>query len=234
MHMADAPKMSFIPKQTNGPAPTRVLRRHRHFNLFGFIGTVVFLCGMILAVGAYLYKDWSADALGARQAELSDIKDTFSQEDIDALRELSSRMALARSLLDAHLSPSLVFDALESQTQRAVQFTDFSYMRGESGSVEIALEGTAIRFNTLALQSAALSNADVLARAIFSGITVDDEGAVRFSVLGEGNPDALSYTAPELVPAAAAPAATSTPEDPSESAPQPVAAPTGATTGEGI
>ena len=194
--MADAPQTSFIPKQTLGRVPGRIPHRRRHFNVLGFIGMVVFLCGMILAVGVYLYKGFSEKALEGKKQELQQIKNSFSQDDINTLRELDRRIKVSQALLDAHLSPSVLFDALELRTQRDVTFTDFSYERRESGSVEMVLAGEALRFNTVALQSRQLADAAVLASTIFSGLSVDEEGTVQFTVTSEGDPKTLAYTAP--------------------------------------
>lgn len=197
--MVDVPRTSFIPKQTLGAVPRRVPRQ-KHFNAFGFIGMVVFLCGMILAVGVFLYKDMSEKALVGRKQELQEIKSSFSQSDIEALRELDRRINVSQALLDAHFSPSVVFDALELRTQKDVSFTGFSYERRESGSVELVLEGVALRFNTAALQSRQLATAHELARTIFSDISVDEDGRVHFTATSEGNGAALAYTAQILPP----------------------------------
>lgn len=209
--MADVPKTSFIPKQTLGAVPGRVPHRRRHFNVFSFVGMVVFLCGMILAVGVFLYKDFSEKALAGKKKELQDIKNSFSQGDIEALRELDRRINVSRALLDTHLSPSVVFDALELRTQRDMSFTDFSYERRESGSVELILKGVALRFNTVALQSKQLADAQMLARTVFSDINVDEDGRVRFTTTSEGDTAALAYTAPmAAVPIESGGAATTT------------------------
>lgn len=193
--MADVPKTSFIPKQAIGGVSKSIPRRRKHFNIFSFIGIVVCLCGMILAVGVFLYKGMNEKALEAKKLELQNIKSSFSHDDIEALRELDRRIAISRALLDKHLSPSVLFDALELRTQKEVQFTGFSYAQRESGSVELTLEGTALRFNTVALQSVELADAEALSRVIFSGLAVEDEGNVQFKVTGEGNNKALAYTA---------------------------------------
>lgn len=200
--MVDSPKTSFIPKQTSGSVPSRVPHRGRHSNLLSFIGMVVFLCGMILAVGVFLYKDFSEGVLAGKKQELQDIKNSFSQSDIESLLELDRRINVSRALLDAHLSPSVVFDALELRTQRDISFTDFSYERRESGSVELVLEGTALRFNTVALQSQQFAEAQMLARTIFSNLGVDEDGRVHFTTTSEGDNAALAYTAQALAASA--------------------------------
>lgn len=200
--------------------PGRVPHRRRQFNIFGFIGMVVFLCGMILAVGTFLYKGYNVRALESKKAELRALKNSFSEDDIMALRKLDHRINAARKLLDAHLAPSVVFDALELRTQKDAMFSDFSYEKRESGSVEITLEGTALRFNTVALQSQQLADAEVFARTVFSGLSIDEEGRVGFTVTGEGNTAALAYAAPAALPeepemaTSTIPAATTTPPVP--------------------
>lgn len=196
--MVDVSKTSFIPKQTIGSVPGRVPHRRKHFNILSFVGMVVFLCGMILAVGVFLYKSFNENALAVKKKELQEIKASFSQGDIEALRELDRRITASKTLLDAHLSPSVVFDALELRTQHDVRLTDFSYTRRESGSVELVIDGTALRFNTVALQSQQLADAQVLARTIFSGLNVDSDGHVHFTATSEANTTALAYTAPPV------------------------------------
>ena len=205
--MSDVPKTSFIPKQTLGNVPSRVQRR-RHFNVFGFVGMVVFLCGMILAVGVYLYRDFSQKDLEARKQELQNLKNSFSQSDIQALRELDRRIGVSRALMNKHLSPSVLFDALELRTQQEMQFTNFAYSQRESGSVELVLKGTALRFNTVALQSQQLADAETLASTIFSGFSIDEAGTVSFTMTSEGDVQALAYVAPSVLPPPPAPATT--------------------------
>ncbi len=191
--MVDSTKTSFIPKQAIGIVPGRVPHR-KHFNILSFIGIVVFLCGMILAVGVFLYKGISEKALVGKKEELQALKNSFNQDDITALRALDRRINVSNVFLNQHLSPSLVFDALELRTQHDVSFTDFSYDRRESGSVELVLKGTALRFNTVALESQQLADAAVLTRTIFSDLNVDDKGQVHFTATSGGNTVALAYS----------------------------------------
>ncbi len=199
-YMVDSPKTSFIPKQTTSTVPGRVPHKHRHFNVFRFIGMVVFLCGMILAVGVFLYKGITEKALQAKKTELQATKSSYSLGDIDALKELDHRIIATKTLLSDHLSPSVIFDALELRTQKNIGFTDFSYERRESGSVEVVLKGTAIHFNTVALQSRQFADATVLAHTIFSGLTVDDKGQVHFVATSEADRASLAYTGSTVTP----------------------------------
>lgn len=200
------PNTSFIPKQSAGTMPGRAPRRATHFNLFNFIGMVIFLCGLIMAVGVFLYKDLSVKDLAVKKSELQEKKSSFSLADIDSLRELDRRINVSRALLDAHLSPSAVFDTLERHTLRDASYTVFSYLRRESGSVEIVLDGVAPRFNTVALLSQEFQRAPEFADVIFSDLQVDAKSnQVSFTVTSQAEEGALRYSAPQLdIPAVTA------------------------------
>lgn len=196
-----------------GAAPGRSPRRRRYVSIFNIAALVVFLGSLILAVGVFVYKDVSEGALASRKQELQAQKGSFSTSDIEALRELDRRISVAQALLDRHLSPSVVFDALEERTLADVSFSAFSYLRRESGSVEVLLDGTALRFNTVALQSRELGNTHVLASSIFSDLNIDEDGQrVTFTVTGEANDAALQYTATAPAAPTATSTATTTPE----------------------
>jgi hypothetical protein len=192
--MVDIPKTSFIPKQSMGSVPGRAPQRRRHFNVFNFVGMIIFLCGMILAVGVFIYKDMAQRELDAKRTQLEQEKSSFSQGDILGLRALDRRILVAQTLLDQHLAPSVVFEMLEERTQTDVQFVEFSYTRRESGSVELVFDGKAMRFNTVGLQSQQLASAPELASVIFSDVDIDVEDNVNFTITSEADTSELAYS----------------------------------------
>jgi len=207
--MAETPKTSFIPKQAMGGVPGKAPRRAVHFNVFNFIRMAVFLCGLILAVGVFIFKDLSERELADQRQELEARKSSFSLSDIESLRELDRRITVAGALLDRHLKPSLIFDMLEQRTLSELSFEAFSYTRRPSGSVEVILDGTASRFNTVALQGRQFQNAAALSGVTFSDLQVNENG-VRFLVTSEVDERVLKYTAPVV---AEQPVATTTPTE---------------------
>lgn len=164
---------------------------------------VVFLGAIILAAGVYFLEARSEADLESQKQELADLKETFSTSDIERLRELDRRIHTAERLLSRHLSPTRVFDMLERRTQNAVQFRNFSYIRNESGTAALSLEGTAPRFNTVALQSEGFSEDSTLSRAIFSGLNIvfeeqeEDESvesSVNFAVTGLIDTETIAFS----------------------------------------
>ncbi len=177
-----------------GSVPGRAPQRRRHFNVFNFVGMIIFLCGMILAVGVFIYKDMAQRDLDAKRTQLEQEKSSFSQGDILGLRALDRRISVAQTLLDQHLAPSVVFEMLEERTQTDVQFVEFAYTRRESGSVELVFDGKALRFNTVGLQSQQLANAPELASVIFSDVDIDVEDNVNFTITSEADTSELAYS----------------------------------------
>ena len=177
-----------------GSVPGRAPQRRRHFNVFNFVGMIIFLCGMILAVGVFIYTDMAQRDLDAKRTQLEQEKSSFSQGDILGLRALDRRIAVAQTLLDQHLAPSVVFEMLEERTQTDVQFVEFAYTRRESGSVELIFDGKAMRFNTVGLQSQQLASAPELASVIFSDVDIDVEDNVNFTITSEADTSELAYS----------------------------------------
>ena len=75
----------------------------------------------------------------------------------------------------------------------------------------IEMRGTARSFNALAAQSSAFAGEKQIRRAIFSGITVDKTGLVKFALSAEVSPKLILLTpeaqAAVMLPANVAPAA---------------------------
>lgn len=201
--MGDTPNTSFIPKQSMGTVPKRAPRRKRSFSILSFVALVVFLGALLLSVGVFFYEDLTRDELAAKKQELADLKNTFSQSDIQNIQELDRRIEAAGALLAEHLSPSVVFDVLETTTQEELQYSTFSYKRNESGSAVVELSGEAARFNTVALQSQRFAGTDQLASAAFFGLDVLDgteeggsgETSITFTVVGTSPMDTVLYSA---------------------------------------
>lgn len=203
---------SFIPKQPGSASPGiggRSPRRVAQLSIVNFVGMVVFLCGLILAVGVFIYKDLSVQDLETKKRALNEQKSSFSAADISALRALDRRIGVASALLDAHLVPSKIFDMLESRTLSGVQFDVFSYHRRPSGAVEVVLQGLSGRFNTVALQDREFRQAAALSDVALTNLSISDDGLVSFVVVGEVDERALVYVAP-LIEAATTTAVSAT------------------------
>lgn len=203
--MEQAPKTSFIPKQSIGVAKTR---ERRSFNIFTFLAMVIFLATLTLAIGVFFYHRYVEQNLEGQKKALADFKDRFAlsaENDIREIQLLEDRFMLAKSLLDNHLALTSLFAAIEERTQENAQITTFSFDRRPSGGAAIALTGEAASFNTVALQQR-----EYVAESAFQdgsvaikGVTVSEGGEdasseppVVFSVDAELDTGEVAYKAP--------------------------------------
>lgn len=169
--MEQTPKTSFIPKQSMNTAPSQK-RRHRSFNVLGFIAMVLFLGSLVLSVGVFFYKQYSDNKLTALKQELAESRSSFQQGDIESIRELEQRLQSAYFLMNQHLSVSSLLDALERRTLQNVQFTSFAYERRSSGNASVNLGGKSSRFNTVALQGTEFTSESAFESSLFSDINI--------------------------------------------------------------
>jgi len=203
--MAEVPRSSFIPKQATTAVSSRV-RKKRHFNVLGLISSVVLLTSLVLAGGAYFYKDFALGRLAQEKTRLEEQRSLFVQSDMVSVRELDRRFRAAEYLLQNHISPSKIFDTLELNTKKSVQFTSLSFSRLPSQTVSVSITGATEEFKTVALQALQFGDNPLLKDAIFGGFTVVDDSSgdselegpdapplVNFKVTGSINSSQLFY-----------------------------------------
>ncbi len=225
--MEQAPKTSFIPKQGGGYAPQR---QNRTFNVLTFFATIIFLASLALAIGVFFYERYTNQQLEGKKAEVASLRKSFSEGDIESIKGLEKRLNAVQALLNQHIAPSKVFDALEAKTETNAQISSFKYDRLPSGKVQVKLEGKAATFNTVALQEQELTNEKTFEQGsvVFSDLNVAaadkgkvgvtftvsgnlDKAAVAYSADASTTPQALLPTADSTRPSTTGATATSTP-----------------------
>ena len=168
--MADIPRSSFIPKQTSGAVPTRV-KKKRRFHALSYSATVVLIVSLALGGGTYFYKDYLQSDLQSEKQALEAERNRFNQGDIASVQELDYKLSVAKLLLDTHISPSKIFDALELTTRESIQFTNFSFTQQPGQSVALTITGGTEEFKSVALQALTYG-----ADALFSGADITSIG----------------------------------------------------------
>ena len=151
--MANAPRSSFIPKQVTTSAIPKKIRHTRVFSILGFISAALLLVSLLLSAGIFVLKDLEQRKLTERQDTLTAERGKFNEADIAEVRNFNARIELARTLLDAHVAPSKIFDTLEINTKQSVQYTSLEYVRRPSGDISLDLIGVTDDFAKVALQS---------------------------------------------------------------------------------
>jgi hypothetical protein len=146
-------------------------------------------------VGVFLLKQGHVQSLENKKTELSEKRSFFRQEDIDSVRALDERIEAAETLMDGHISPSVLLTLLERTTQEEIQYRGFQFSRRPSGNVSVAMQGIAPRFNTVARQAQRYADEDLFSHVIFSGLDKPSPNFVMFQVDLDISKNAIAYDA---------------------------------------
>lgn len=185
---------SFVPKQ---PVATGIRQKS---------GTNIFLIGALAVLGlsvigsaaTFGYEFYLKSARDAKAAELALAQQSVDIDVVESFIRLRDRLAPVDDILNEHVTLSEFFDTLEVRTLQNVRFNNMSITVANDRTAEIETEGVARTFNALAAQSAALAGEKRIKRAIFSGISVNDNGTVSFTLTASLDPRLI--TAGEVLP----------------------------------
>lgn len=187
--MDPQPPTSFIPKKPLvGESRSGGMR-----GILTLLSVLMFVVSVAAAGGAFAYGKYLESALVDKDASLKKAEGAFDTSSIIDLSRLDIRLGEARTLINSHVAPSGVFTFLSAATLERVQFTSLSLEIDTDGGGKMQLEGVADSFSSLALQSDEFSAAKVLRDVVFSGISTEAGGRVRFSVSAHVEPSLLSY-----------------------------------------
>ncbi|HUD02715.1 MAG TPA: hypothetical protein VMR46_01670 [Candidatus Paceibacterota bacterium] len=181
---------SFIPKKSLDISATR---SESSFGLLFLIALLVFITSLVAAGGSFAYTQYLNSAIASKSQSLALAEGAFDPGTIQDLVRLDSRLNQSKTLLASHVAVSGVFAFLSQQTLANVSFGNFEYDLNPDGTAKITMTGTADSFSTVALQSDQFGGNKLLKDVVFSGITVNTDGSVGFTVTANVDPSVLSY-----------------------------------------
>ena len=200
--MPNTPRSSFIPKQVTNTTPNRVQKR-RVFSIVNIFATIFLIASVSLAGGIFFYKTYLGKDLQNQKNTLEEQRARFSETHIATVQNFDKQVKTAKALLDKHISPTIIFDALEATTQQSVQYTSFALERRPSGGVTITLDGVTDEFAKVVLQSTALKGKIVLSQTELTKLTLGEEGgdeegssakkAISFGIISNINADDIKF-----------------------------------------
>jgi hypothetical protein len=190
--MAQEFQTSFIPKKTfDAGAPARPSGSSLS-NILSFVAFVLLLVSILGAGGIFLYGRFLISSIESKKQSLERAKNAFEPELIRELSRLDAKLRVSQELLDKHIAPSGIFDLLEDITLETVRFSDMAYSFEKDG-IKLSLQGEALSFASVALQSDEFGKNRSIREPVFSGLTLDDSGNVEFAVTAFVDPSVLSY-----------------------------------------
>lgn len=184
-------KPSFIPKR---PLSVVTAQPRKHVNIFGLLAFIVFFAAIILAAGVFVWRISLERDIRSLQTDLEEAKKALDPEVISELSALATRMQVARQLLNNQRSLSSLFGLIEPVTMRNVRFKNLTATPQQGGQLSISMDGEALSFATLALQTdEILKKQDIFRQPTFSNIMVDKNGVVTFRFSAQVDGNAISY-----------------------------------------
>lgn len=177
-------RTSFIPKQAASPTPVSKPRSST-IGIFTLIAILIFVVALGASGALYFWKQTLIAGLEQKKATLTQNNEAFDQTLLQSFALLDKRMTAADTLLNKHLSPSLLFDEIEKRTLSTVRFRSFTLAPSSSvpGKMTLILNGEAKSFTSVALQADEFAKSQVLEDVVFADLNLDDQtGNAVFSV----------------------------------------------------
>jgi Tfp pilus assembly protein PilN len=166
-------------------------------NVLLIISLVILAVSVVTAGAVFGYQKYLESVIEVKNAALTEARSQIDREQVEELIRLKQRFDSGKELLRDHVSASQLFVLLESVTLENVSFGDMTLTVADDRSATISLTGTARNFNTLAAQSNEIAAQRDFKRAIFSEISLNDNGTVGFTLNASLDADLLRMEAPE-------------------------------------
>ena len=184
---------SFIPKK---PLAEQEVKEKFTLGIFGFVGIIIFVISTALAAGVYYYEKNLAQQLADKQASLSNARNSLESPLIDSAKVLGRRITDANEILSNHIIVSPIFEALQLNTLKTVQFNHFTYSTADvKGKIVVQMTGVAKDYTSIALESDQLAKNKNIQNPIFSGLSLDaSNGNVTFSLTFTVNSDLVNFS----------------------------------------
>jgi hypothetical protein len=186
-------KSSFIPKKPVSSVSMRQVRS-KPLGILFFISAMALTASLLLVGAVFGYGEYLRRAIETKSQALEEARSNLQPALIEELRRLDARMQHTKGVLRNHLALSPVFELLEENTARSVQYDTFSYLFTPGGDIELSFTGKAASFTSLAFQSDVFNRVSMFVSATFSNLTVDELGRVGFSLKLIVDPAAISYS----------------------------------------
>ncbi len=181
---------TFIPKTSldkpiSGP--------HREGSFLSFISIIILILSVVVAAGTYAWHQYLLSEVASIQNDLEKNENAFEPDTIKEYARLNSRFTNASSLLENHVSISALFNLLDNDTLKSVQFLNLKYGTDNTGSIAVQMSGLAASYNSLAYQAKVFSNDPAFRNVVFSNLNLDKSGNVVFDFSANIDPSFLLY-----------------------------------------
>jgi hypothetical protein len=196
--MVDVPRSSFIPRDS-GMTPGTVRKKHT-YHVFSIVGNALLIGSLVLAGVAFYFKLAEERTFTEVRKSLVERKDAIDEAQVSELRTFEQQITAAQMLLNSHMSPVRLLNALETNTSRNVRVVSLTFDHVPHTQVLVTVEGETIEFSTLALQKDQLARDAMLANMSIEAVAMPDSeqsttsvNGIRFTLKGEVDRARMEY-----------------------------------------
>ncbi len=174
---------SFIPKKTLSQKPER--SSGGSFGLINVVAFIIMIISLLVAGGAYLYRDNLSKKVEEMKVSLGRAQNIFEPELLTELETLDRRIDAADQILSKHIAVSPIFKVLEEITLPTVRYIDFTYEVDEVNPdvVHVSMTGEAVSYDAITLQADLFSKNRFIRNPIFSNFSLNKTGGVEFDLM---------------------------------------------------
>ena len=180
------PKKPMIEERAVAPAP---------IGIFVFISIFILFFIILVSGGLYFYKGVLNGNITKMQNDLNLAKNRFEPSKISQLQVLDKRLRASSEVLGQHITVSPIFQALQAVTMKTIQYTQFGYAinTDKDTTVKITMNGIAVGYRSIALQSDLLAKNKSFVDPVFSNLALDNSGNVVFALDFSVDPSFVNY-----------------------------------------
>lgn len=169
---------SFVPHAASASASRS---RSDLTGALGFFAYAVLGVAFVLALGVFFYGRILAASAASKDAALKSAEEKIDPATVENFVRLRNRLFASGLLLEGHVAFSGFFAALERLLPANTRFTSLHLLRNDAGTAKVEGAGIAGSFNALAATSNAFASDGRIKDAIFSNISVNNNGSVSFA-----------------------------------------------------
>lgn len=185
---------SFIPKQGPVRQPRQTATRQIH--ALSVLSYIAIAASLVASVAAFLYGIHIKNQLAVEAKNLTDSMSSFNTEDMERVREFNMRLSQSRQRLDASVSVSSIFSALEDIMIGSVMIENLSITRQGDEEMLLDLNLFADNFDAALFQRGVFESSSIIEMVTMDNLSVNIENSVDFI---EQNP-AVSLVAKISIP----------------------------------
>ena len=171
-------------------------------SIFTMVAMFLFIVSLLSVGGAYFAKYYFSKTQVTLQADLKSKEKDLPLNEIAHMKAQSTKITLARGLIDKHLSVTRLFSILSLLTAENIRFLsmDATIPAGVGGNIQMTLTGYGKDFTSLAFQSDVLNQLNnlslqnVVKNPIISSPGLNKNGTVTFGFTAQVDPSSLRYS----------------------------------------